>query len=240
MVKRLHLWSAFHRCDGTPVPFTSAICHSFTISLTFIHHWVTPAIRGAVYPQWEQLGFSVLPTDTSVKAGIWTTCPSIISSQPANKSSWTLYLNIYDSSLLSVLLTCLLDSELLARARWCAQDANRTSVRHKSTTMAPRNAFNLVHMLPHQLVTSLGAGDDFTFAGLNAALKSLACHLNGTPKSAVPRPRVISVISDGIDLITQPFWIRMCERNLLSASTAIADAISKVNVLFGGFFLLFF
>lgn len=130
----------------------------------------------------------------------------------ANKSSCTLYLIIYASSLVSMLLTFLLDSELLARARWCAQDANRTRGMHKSTAMSPRNGFNLVHMLPHQLVTSLGAGDDFTFAGLNTALKSLACHLNGTPKSAAPRPRVIIVISDGIDLMTQPFCIRICER----------------------------
>lgn len=83
--------------------------------------------------------------------------------------------------------------------------ALRMSGMHEPTAIAPRNGFNLVHMLPHQLVTSLGAGDDFTFTGLNTALKSLACHLNGTPKSAVPRPRVISVISDGVDLITQPF-----------------------------------
>lgn len=135
----------------------------------------------------------------------------VFKNRKANKSSCTLYSIIYPSSLVSMLLTCLLDSELLARARWCSQDANRTRGMHKSTALSPRNGFNLVHMLPHQLVTSLGAGDDFTFTGLNTALKSLACHLNGTPKSAVPRPRVIIVISDGIDLITQPFWIRMCE-----------------------------
>lgn len=83
--------------------------------------------------------------------------------------------------------------------------ALRTSGTHQPTTIAPRNGLNLAHMLPHQLLTSHGAGDDFTFTGLNTALKSLACHLNGTNKSAVPRPRVISVISDGVDHVAQPF-----------------------------------
>lgn len=32
---------------------------------TFAHHWVTAAMRGAVYPHWVQLRFIVLPKDTS-------------------------------------------------------------------------------------------------------------------------------------------------------------------------------